>query len=284
MEEYKVDGRTELSINEIHEVEFDILKKIDQIVRKLGISYGMAYGSLIGTIRHHGFIPWDDDLDITMLRSDYEIFVKYFSEHEDELYPYRLFTPEKNPDYPHIIARVCHINYPVVVDNEIPCGMGVFVDIYPLDGMGNDEKQLIRENKYVQRWIDEQFWATRIHFEAPKKIYRIPDKFIKYVYAKCRGKKYFEKKLLAYAKKYKFEDSRYIGIGNWGSFLVYFEKEWFLNTLTMDFEGYPVMVPGGYDNILKAIYGDYMQLPPEDKRKPQHNYRAYKKNITQNRE
>ena len=267
----------ELSLQEIHQITLNILKKIDEVVRKLNLKYYMAFGSLIGTVRHHGFIPWDDDLDIMMLRKDYDKFISYFVEHKEELYPYQIFTVNICPNYPHMIARVCHMEYPIEVKNEIPCGMGVFVDLYPLDGMGNDGEQLKRERKRVQRLIEGQVWATRLRFEAPSKKYRIPDKFLKYLYAKWRGKTYFERELTEYTKKYDFENSKYIGVSIWGSWMNYYKKELFAEIEEMPFEDFDVMVPKGYDEILRLIYGDYTKLPPENERKPQHNYRAYRR-------
>lgn len=88
----------ELSIQEIHEGTLGILKKIIDICDKVGVNYYLAYGSLIGAVRHGGFIPWDDDLDIVMLRPDYEVFCQYCMKHERELYPFKLINrqSEKN--------------------------------------------------------------------------------------------------------------------------------------------------------------------------------------------
>ena len=85
----------ELSIQEIHEGTLGILKKIIDICDKVGVNYYLAYGSLIGAVRHGGFIPWDDDLDIVMLRPDYEVFCQYCMKHERELYPFKLIDKVK---------------------------------------------------------------------------------------------------------------------------------------------------------------------------------------------
>ena len=82
----------ELSIEEIHEGTLGILKKIIEICDEINVNYFLAYGSLIGAVRHGGFIPWDDDLDIVMLRPDYEIFNQYCLKHERELYPFKLIN------------------------------------------------------------------------------------------------------------------------------------------------------------------------------------------------
>lgn len=267
--------KKELNMDEIHAVTLDVLKKIDELTTELGMPYYMAYGSLIGVVRHQGFIPWDDDLDIMMRRADYEKFLDYCISHEEELYPYRLLSIRNNENYPHMIARLCNVEYPIVVNNEIPCGMGVFVDIYPLDGVGNDLEQLKPVIKRSRRLIDMMFWATRQNFERPKKWYRTPDKFVKYCYAKCRGKKYLQSELEKIGSMYPYEASKYIGVITWGTDMEMYPKEYFETSERLSFEDMEVMVPGEYKKILEQIYGNYMELPPVEKRCAQHNYKAY---------
>lgn len=269
------DTRRELNIDEVHAVTLDILKKIDELTAKLGLSYYMAYGSLIGVVRHQGFIPWDDDLDIMMRRADYEKFLMYCNEHEEELYPYRLFSNRNNENYPHMIARFCNVEYPVVVNNEIPCGMGVFVDIYPLDGMGNSRKVWKKMMRTRQQLIAGSYYATREKFEIPKKKYRIVDKYLLYLFAKWKGKKYFLDRLEQYKNCFSWDESRYVGCIVWEPEM--FEKEYFEETARLPFCDMQVMVPKEYDKLLHTSYGNYMELPPEDARHPQHNYKAYSK-------
>lgn len=275
--EHNRETRRELNIDEVHAVTLDILKKIDKLTAKLGLPYYMAYGSLIGVVRHQGFIPWDDDLDIMMRRVDYEQFLDYCIEHEEELYPYRLMSNRNNENYPHMIARLCNVEYPVVVNNEIPCGMGVFVDIYPLDGMGSDLEKLKPVLKRSHKLVDMNFWATRQKFERPKKWYRIPDKFVRYCYSRFRGKTYIQGELKKIGELFPDEESKYIGVITWGTDMMPFEKEYFASSKRMPFETMDVPVPVEYKKVLEKIYGDYMEMPPMEKRSPQHNYCAYGK-------
>lgn len=269
--------RRELNIDEIHAVTLEILKKIDELAAEQDLTYYMAYGSLIGVVRHQGFIPWDDDLDIMMKRADYERFLEYCMVHENELYPYRLLSNRNNPNYPHMIARFCDTRYPVEVENEIQCGMSVFVDIYPLDGMGNDIKQLEKTITRSRRLVDMNFWVTRQKFEVPKKWYRIPDKFVRYCYSKMKGKSYIQNELEKIGHMYPYEESRYIGVITWGSDMMPFEKECFASTIRMPFETLEVPVPVDYKKVLEKAYGNYMELPPLEKRCGQHNYHAYQR-------
>ena len=266
-----------LNMEEIHEVALGILKKIDEITAKLDLQYFLAYGTLIGAVRDHGFIPWDDDVDIMMFRKDYDIFAEYCISHEKEISPYRLCSLKTNPDYPHMIDRLCDSRYPIRVKNEVPCGQGVFVDIYPLAVMGSDLKALQPVIKKCHRLADRDFWSTRVHFEIPGKWYRTPDKFIRYCLAKYRGKEYFEKQLAAMGELFDFEDSKYIGVITWGTDMMYFDKRLFRRAIRMQFQDFQAPVPVGYDRILKKLYGDYKKLPPQKKRRAQHHYLAYKK-------
>lgn len=267
--------KKEMNIDEIHAVTLDILKKLDALTAELGLSYYMAYGSLIGVVRHQGFIPWDDDLDIMMRRVDYEKFLSYCIEHEEELYPYRLFSNRNNENYPHMIARFCNVEYPVVVNNEIACGMGVFVDIYPLDGMGNSREVWNKMMRTRQQLIAGSYYATREKFEVPKKKYRIVDRYLLYLFAKWKGKKYFLDKLEQYKNCFSWDESRYVGCIVWEPEM--FEKEYFEETDRLPFCDMQVMVPKEYDKLLRTSYGNYMELPPEEARHPQHNYKAYSK-------
>ena len=80
----------ELSLEEVHKETLNVLKKIDEICEHNDIKYSIMYGTLIGYMRHNGFIPWDDDMDVCMLRPEYDKFVAYCNEHEEELYPFKL--------------------------------------------------------------------------------------------------------------------------------------------------------------------------------------------------
>ena len=94
----------ELSLDEIHKVTLDTLKIIISICERMKINYFLAYGSLLGAVRHGGFIPWDDDCDLIMTRGDYEKFISYCKENEDSLKPFCIMDESSVADYPYGIA------------------------------------------------------------------------------------------------------------------------------------------------------------------------------------
>lgn len=126
----------ELSVEETQKVSLEILKTVAHICKTIGVRYCLIYGTLIGAVRHHGFIPWDDDLDIMMPRPDYERFLSYFKKHQSEYKHLELFNHDENANYPYMITRISDSRYQINMDNEKPYGMGVFIDIYPYDGLG----------------------------------------------------------------------------------------------------------------------------------------------------
>ena len=135
----------ELSLEEVHKETLNVLKKIDEICEHNDIKYSIMYGTLIGYMRHNGFIPWDDDMDVCMLRPEYDKFVAYCNEHEEELYPFKLMSKYTADDYPFNLQRFCDTRFKMVkTDGLSDAGMGLFIDIYPLDALGNLNNRLTK--------------------------------------------------------------------------------------------------------------------------------------------
>lgn len=276
----------EMTNEEMQTVELDILRVIARICEQQHLEYFLMYGTLLGAARHKGFIPWDDDLDIMMKRADYDKFLKYLIEHEEELKPYKLFSKLNNPDYPFMIARFCDTRYKYVANNEKDCGMGIFVDIYPIDGSGNTWKEVKRKGDYFRLLSSMCFLASREHFfvdhieySSKKSIKQTVIKFPMYLIAKILGVKFWMKKLDVLKEKYKYEECKYVGPTTWQSDYRrdVMKKEWVDKTVFIEFEGEQFRAPQGYKEILKHKYGNYMEMPPVEKRVATHDYKAYKK-------
>lgn len=271
----------EINRNEAQQATLELMQKLHLICESNNFKYVLAYGTLIGAIRHKGFIPWDDDLDIMMPRKDYDALIDYFMQHEKEVYPLKLFSFETNKDYPYMIIRISDDRYEINTDNETDCGMGVFIDIYPLDGLGNDYKQIKKDMK-VTNWLSSLYFrSTRlspIKREDFSFIRRVLEVILHY-YSKFKTKKHFYNKLSIYSKKYTYEDSNFIGCTIWHSGVEkdIYQKAWFEKVEKCQFGKYEFYIPSEYDRILTMIYGDYMQLPPEKDRIAHHFYKTYLK-------
>lgn len=271
-----------ISMRESQQGSLEILKKIDEICNQLGLKYYLAYGTLIGAIRHKGFIPWDDDVDIMMPRNDYDRLTHYFIENKENLKPLEIINPQINKECPYTISRISDSRYVLDVDNEEDYGIGLFVDIYPLDGVGNTVKEYTKLKNKSSRFASMCFLSTRkkVKRENTKSYIKYMVKFPAFAVAKLLGKDFFMKKLYHMANKCDYENSKYVGCIIWTSddgLRGIFPKEWFEKTIDVEFEGKKFKAPGEYDKVLTHGYGDYMELPPEKERIAHHYYDAYRK-------
>ncbi len=271
----------ELSLRENQLVALDILKVVARVCEQEGFKYYLAYGTLIGAVRHNGFIPWDDDIDIWMPRQDYMRMLKYFENHKEELKPLAVYNQFTCVKYPYMITRISDERYWLDVVNEEDYGIGAFIDIYVLDGFGIDYDNAVKTAFTAKKNASYLFQATRQRFQMglTKGLKRKILKFPVYCFAKLMGKKYFIDKLQRLSEKNSYETSKYIGCISWCVNLEreIMDKEWFSEGIKQKFEDEEFYIPTFFDKILTQIYGDYMQLPPEQDRIPHHLYKTFKK-------
>ena len=270
----------EMTMREVQLVALDILKIVANICEENGFRYLLAYGTLLGAIRHKGFIPWDDDIDILMPRPDYEKFVAYFLTHKKELYPLRLFNMDTCPQYPYMITRISDDRYRLKVANEKEYGMGIFIDIYVLDGIGNTAEDAYRLLKKTCKYPRLIFLSTRnhYHFGTTKGFLKRLIKFPVFFYAKLMGKKYFVNKLLCLIDKDTYDKSLYVACPIWDNRPTWgMRKSIIDNLIKVPFEDHFFYAPKDYDSFLNIFYGNYMELPPAKDRIYHHIYKAYKR-------
>lgn len=271
-----MDGNYEkLSFRDTQLVTLELLKRIDQICGELDIQYYIMFGTLIGTIRHKGYIPWDDDIDIGMKKCDYERFVDYFIKNQTKLAPLEIHNQKTNKDCFYNISRVVDNTYHLEFDG-FKYTSGTFVDVYPLEGMGKESdldywKKRFKKYPMLQRGVfmncTKNLWFGKTKL---KKVLNLPYM----LFSRLVGKQYFINRFNQH-KSFTWEESEYIGTPCWIRDI--FRKEDFEEVIRVPFEDTKVWIPKNYDSILRMAYGDYMQLPPEDKRVPHHDYSAYKK-------
>ncbi len=126
----------EITLEEMKGIELNILKQIHELCISQGFRYFLIGGTLLGAVRHKGFIPWDDDIDIGMPRSDYERFIEYCSSNE---VPFKLVCNKTDPNYGYLFAKAVDRNTVLIEENANKDGaeLGIYVDIFPIDGLGN---------------------------------------------------------------------------------------------------------------------------------------------------
>ena len=273
--------REALTLQETQQIALEILHTAAGICEKLELRYYLVYGTLIGAVRHYGFIPWDDDVDIMMPRPDHDLLMEYLDEHISEYPHLEVFNRKTCPEYPYMITRISDSRYELVMENEKPFGMGIFIDIYPYDGLGNTKKEAVRFGMKGDRLSSLCYQATRDHFaiETTTSFIRKCMKLPVFVFCRLCGKERFQNALEKLARVYPYDDSRFVGCVIWLSWGVkdMYLRKWFDKYEYMPFDKYKFRVPAEYDTILRHTYGDYMQLPPEKDRQGHHYYTAYRK-------
>ena len=269
----KHNKKKELSTKELQQVSLEILKDVHAFCISHHINYSLCYGTLIGAIRHKGFIPWDDDIDILMSRTDYEKFCSSFS------IPGRGILRDSDRNSYILFSRV-YDTEKTICETMIPFTKeyrgGVWIDVFPIDGV-TDDFHSFSEMIPTLRYLWKKQLRYRYSFARIKDIIRVfPPKDILILLtikfsltARWLIKKNNQKMRQLSA------DFDYGSTGHCSQMAVpeygtrnYHEIELFKESIDVSFEGYSFKALVGYDQYLKTIYGDYMTLPPEEKRKP----------------
>lgn len=267
-----------LDINQIKKIELDILIAFADFCEENKLKYYLAYGTLLGAVRHKGFIPWDDDIDVLMPRPDYNRFIELtgYNPIKQNLET-RLYRNCKNPNiYP--FAKIIDTNTLVYEKGKSRKNIsGIWIDIFPLDGCpDSSEETRVQFEKYlkIRNWQD---LATTNPFYIDQNIIKKMLKFIFFVpAAKLYGCKRICKKIDELAQSYSYDKSQLVADFTWGDSLdAILKKEDLEPALHLEFEGKLFNAPKSYDQYLTNLYGDYMTLPPENERIP-HGFIAYK--------
>lgn len=258
----------EETLKHLHDLELMILKDFIKICEENNLNYYMYAGSLLGAIRHKGFIPWDDDLDVAMFREDFEKFKKIFPTLNDS--KYELLSNEINEDYFYYFAKLMIKNTRFEEEwiDQLNFHIGINIDIFVLDD--------VSDNNYSRKYqIWRSFLYNRLLISSNLKLDNLAlfPKLISYTLNfasklfKLNNSKLM-KKSLEFLKKYSDKDSECVFdiSATLKEYPLIFRKSDFGRGVKVDFEDTKVNVPEKYDEILTNLYGNYMQLPPEEER------------------
>jgi len=261
-------------IREIQQMELGIMEYIHEVCQKIGVKYFLAYGSLIGAVRHKGFIPWDDDMDICMLREDYEKLQDYLIAYPDDRYEVMSYKNNLNYVYPFMKVQD-NQTYLLEEDVRIDSNMGIYVDIFPVDGYEDDS---VFKDKMTRLIKKRQLSCYT--FKGITNTKSILNSLIRYisviVFYFTNTNKYI-RGIDDLAQSRKVDDYELV------DYLIYkdmnkpvWKREWLNQTITGVFEGKEFMIPKSYHEILTSDYGDYTQLPPVELRFSHHDFQLWK--------
>ena len=274
--------KKELSLEEIKQIELNILLSFHSFCKEKNLQYSLCGGTLLGAVRHRGFIPWDDDIDVFMPRPDYESFRRLRKEFNRERYcivDYRYkndFPKKEKPYMVYPFIKIVATNTELQTEdfNHKKYYTGIWIDVFPVDGLPNSDKKTKRI--FFESWLWRQFFTLKncsrikakgVIQKVIKLSFLIPSKIL----TNC----YLCKKLDSLSQTFKYTDSAFVGgiINGYGPQEKINKDD--LEPMEVNFEGKKFMGIKGYDVYLTNLYGNYMELPPKEKRIC-HNIKAWR--------
>lgn len=262
----------EIQFEEMKKIELNILTYFTEVCEENNLRYYLGGGTLLGAVRHKGFIPWDDDIDVMMPRPDFQKLLSLSINNEN----YNIIKPG-TAGYYYNFAKL--VDTRTILEEKgikLIDGLGVYIDIFPLDGMPETpdaRKKRFKELNSIRKRINNTCLLK-------PKFHRNPFAYLN----ACRiynSNKYIDlpslqKKYLDLALKNSFDDSEFVFAagGAYGARDI-FPGKWFEKEIELQFENLSVKAFNGYDFYLTQLYGDYMTLPPEDKRVTPHHSIVY---------
>lgn len=270
----------EITDKELLQLQLDILKDVDTFCRRNRIEYFLVGGTGIGAVRHGGYIPWDDDIDIGMTRPNYDKFLESFNGTYGNL---RVYAPELNINYYASYANVCDTRTVLYEGSNSHRGdeIGVKIDVFPYDGVPSDfvsfDKLRNRARNIVAKLYYKRYDLSKSNEKGVRFYVGMLRKKISvslFSYAKL------QRDLISISKHVKYSEAEYL------EKIVFpyksnrpCKKEIFECYCDMPFENLTVRNLTAYDEYLTSVFGDYMQLPPENQRVMHHGFKAYWKEL-----
>lgn len=262
-----------LNLDELKEIELEILKKIDKYCKENNIRYALDSGTLLGAVRHKGFIPWDDDIDIIIPRNDYNRFIELMKKNPPE--GLRLINPDTYNLYPYFFAKVVSTDTTLTeyrFRHLEP--IGVFLDVFPLDAVPNGK---LHSLWYKFRFNWYSFLVSVLSYGKKNMTnpwyIRFCTSFFSLFHINFNN---VHKKMNKFLNSFDIKDcdvltTHFLNVKKDKTLPFVIDKD-------VTFEGSAFPIPNDKEYMLTTLYGDYMQLPPEDKRKPIHTFTAERLN------
>ena len=262
--------RRDISTEEMRQIQLRLMDCIDDFCTREGITYSLSGGTMLGAVRHQGFIPWDDDIDLMMPRPDYDRFIKTFPGQYPDTLLENYYT---DPDYPCAFTKVSDPRTTLVARNNRLTRFGVYVDIFSVEGTPEDEAD-------VPAYIEKFFGLQKdLHKRAP--IHRYTTSPLVWLKVWIRRRFYPKasetiRRIDELRDSIPYESAKFVGsIAGGTRRQFHFPAEMFRHYVRLPFEGRMLNCIEDTDSYLRTMYGDYMQLPPEKDRRMPHMHGAW---------
>lgn len=265
----------ELTLVDVRETQLSMLKFLSAYCDENNLEYFLYYGTLIGAVRHQGYIPWDDDIDVAMPRVDYEQLLRTYNVNPKEEKYFLVSPQDENSCYSYAkLIDQSTIKIEKHFSQKSNGFMGIDIDIFPIDRLPASKKQqhrLFRLKMLLYRM--DYFSVSDVSMRtAHGKLYSLLCKKV--------GHRRIIRLSEKLAKRFNHKTTGRLGIN---ACLYNYEREWhreetFARRCKLQFEDSEFWAPHDYHEILTDIYGDYMRLPPENERESTHEYKAYWRN------
>lgn len=248
---------------------YSIVEDIHNVCENNSIVYNLYGGTLLGAVRHKAIIPWDDDVDISMPREDYIKFIELMRNDPTEKYEIKTY-PDENYVYP--FSKLC-LKKSILNEETLRkkySGIGLYVDIFPIDGYGEDERYVkLKELREKRTWCVSKVDVSETWWRKPFALKRL----LRSCFCRLRGYKYYLTQEVDEAKKYKVADSEYICCvaGSWMN-KGKISRQTYYDRCLYRFGKLSLWGIKDYDQHLTNLYGDYMIPPPENERFRKHAY------------
>ena len=266
---FQIDDTTK----KLHSCQLLLAAELKRICEKNDIKYYMIAGTLLGAVRHKGFIPWDDDMDFAIMRKDYSKFISACKNDLGE--DFELQEIFSDPYYALPVAKLLLKSTSFKERNAAKneCKKGIFIDVFPFDSIPDTEEQRKSHNKNTN-FLKRLFLAKQGYTIAEKgQLLKSAVYFMLKVISLFVTKSFIRNRLDAELRRFENENTKKVAAlgGAYGYSKESVERKWFEESVELPFEDITLSAPKDYAEYLTYFYGDYMTPPPEDKRNNRHN-------------
>lgn len=262
---------------EMRKAQLEMLDIFADFCEKHNLVYYLSGGTLLGAVRHKGFIPWDDDIDVNMPRPDFERLLELTNHRLND--HIEIAAPLTKVSHAVSFPRIYDTRYILhssSKDGKAAYYTNLFVDIFPIEGLPSDMKKIRRHYVLAKSCIMMRKLAYFKGVSGPMRKQKLL-RYVMYPLAKLTGYNVWNRLLLKLSLKYKYDECKLVGVTSGGLHTLeeIIEREGYGKPVKVEFEGKLYNAPADTDKYLTNLYGDYMQMPPEEKRISHHTFTVY---------